>query len=755
MKQRIRKAAQLMAAIMAGVLLTGCGNDTKVQETTATEQETQEGSEEQAAMGRYVESQLTLPEAFTEGTYLPRQLEKRGDDIFLYGIPNWKNEQPVEGKHGIIFRLQEDNSFVEVTPEWMKEPEPDYIVNDLKILANGDSHVLYYGQTQEEIYKLKYYDKQSDTVEAVDITFPEGGLTDAIFMENGTLLLYRGDVVFAYKSGETEYGNYYETMTPLFVYDEDKVITRPEMTLLEDGYLLLDAYSGEVLSQVTPDEVYPIHTTTVKPYHYLTWVIVEEEGLYVLTPEGIFFGQSEVESWQKLIDSETAPAISGRKWCHGMVKGYEEDFYLLLNTTLYRYAYDANIKAVQDKSLRVYSLQENNFVKKAIEDFQSDNPDFSVQYETAAQGVSKEDAIKKMNTQFAGGKGPDVIILDGLPMESYAEKGVLLDLNDVLQTVLEDDDYYGEVIRALETQDGLYGAASRFIPVFATGSEAVKPHADSIKELAEYAAGNAEERVFLFNFYDDKELNQTEFLKSLYTCYSTELYAADGKMTEETLKNWLQSAKLLYEDAFTNNSSPASESIIIYELHKLNQILGLSEGALTFLPYEYGEPQFAAQAMHYEGYGSWYTGRYVTGTVVGVCAATKYPKEAGVLAAHLFSADNQKQYIAADYRVWSPVQKDAFREIAQKAEQENIGEIYNEEFFSDSEYSLYPITGQDIEWYRNQLTQDGYAVPDFEGVADRVLTVLYELAPGYLKGEKTLDSVSGEIQNRILLMENE
>lgn len=44
------------------------------------------------------------------------------------------------------------------------------------------------------------------------------------------------------------------------------------------------------------------------------------------------------------------------------------------------------------------------------------------------QGNVSEDTIRALNTELLGGKGADVLILDGLPVESYQEKGILLDI---------------------------------------------------------------------------------------------------------------------------------------------------------------------------------------------------------------------------------------------------------------------------------------------------------------------------------------
>lgn len=41
---------------------------------------------------------------------------------------------------------------------------------------------------------------------------------------------------------------------------------------------------------------------------------------------------------------------------------------------------------------------------------------------TDDNGVTLEDALKTLSTDILAGNGPDVLILDGMPVDSYVEK---------------------------------------------------------------------------------------------------------------------------------------------------------------------------------------------------------------------------------------------------------------------------------------------------------------------------------------------
>jgi len=104
---------------------------------------------------------------------------------------------------------------------------------------------------------------------------------------------------------------------------------------------------------------------------------------------------------------------------------------------LLRYAWDENATVDPDKRLSVWSLEENAFVRAAIAELRKKNPDSYITYEVALSGdnaVSAVDAIKTLNTRLLSGSGPDVLILDGCPVDSYADKGMLLDLSGLVGT---------------------------------------------------------------------------------------------------------------------------------------------------------------------------------------------------------------------------------------------------------------------------------------------------------------------------------
>lgn len=107
-----------------------------------------------------------------------------------------------------------------------------------------------------------------------------------------------------------------------------------------------------------------------------------------------------------------------------------------MQTKLYRYYFDPTLSAAAD-TLEVWSLEENATVRAAIQTFTQQNPDCAVDYEVAMQegtGLTKDDALRTLNTELLAGEGPDLLILDGADLESFSDSGLLTDLSGIVDT---------------------------------------------------------------------------------------------------------------------------------------------------------------------------------------------------------------------------------------------------------------------------------------------------------------------------------
>ncbi len=118
--------------------------------------------------------------------------------------------------------------------------------------------------------------------------------------------------------------------------------------------------------------------------------------------------------------------------------------------------YDETLPARPSRELTVYSLEESGWIRYAGQLFQKEHPDVLVRYETGMDGdnaFSKEDALKNLNTRLLAGEAPDVIMLDDMDIEQCADKGVLKELDGILQPYLDDGILYRNIVEGMRMTD--------------------------------------------------------------------------------------------------------------------------------------------------------------------------------------------------------------------------------------------------------------------------------------------------------------
>ena len=98
---------------------------------------------------------------------------------------------------------------------------------------------------------------------------------------------------------------------------------------------------------------------------------------------------------------------------------------------LYRYSFDETLAAATE-AIEVWSLNENATVRAAIQTFTREHPECAVNYEVALgedATLTRDDALRTLNTELLAGEGPDVLILDDTDLEAFTASGLLADLS--------------------------------------------------------------------------------------------------------------------------------------------------------------------------------------------------------------------------------------------------------------------------------------------------------------------------------------
>lgn len=159
------------------------------------------------------------------------------------------------------------------------------------------------------------------------------------------------------------------------------------------------------------------------------------DALYLAGQAGVYRHVLGGSTMEQVIDGELN--ILGNPACQimDMIATSDDEFLVVLTgEKMTRFVYDPNVPARPNEKLAVWSLEEDEVIRQTLSKYQKDNPEIFVEYEIGLEGntMTREDAIKNLNTRIMAGKGPDVLVLDNMPLASYIEKGTLLDMAPLL-----------------------------------------------------------------------------------------------------------------------------------------------------------------------------------------------------------------------------------------------------------------------------------------------------------------------------------
>lgn len=270
-------------------------------------------------------------------------------------------------------------------------------------------------------------------------------------------------------------------------------------------------------------------------------------------------------------------------------------FYAQDSQEIWHFSYDENFEIDPNASITVLSLYEDWDVKYMAAKFLEDNPNATVNVEfMISSGKSEytvqsvQDAIKELNTRLLTGNAPDVLILDGLPAEKYAEQGILMNLDGEVDT----SGVYSNLIEQVKVKEGLY-----FIPLgikfpVAWGEQEnldnIKTYDSFISEISKSPVYNSwdyysqfeknEEFVPKALSNDEKYIFTTYGFQNIYNFFWTVNEPAiieNNKLNEENLKKFLELCKV------------SAEKNSLFDDRNYEFVNGSGEGDYTYDPDEY------------------------------------------------------------------------------------------------------------------------------------------------------------------------
>lgn len=407
--------------------------------------------EKQREMGRYAEREVELPgknysslDRLADGGYILYAAE----DKFAYSTPEgeikqdncfWRNNANIYMENS--GRIAEDGSvFISYIPKIFEEGHdfdvPQYY--SMYIDASGDRHPLDVSgdgyQRTEQFYSYAFAPDNRLYV------CRENGRVDRLDVETGKL-------TFLFQAEE-----------PV----EELCFYRDIMMGIDKGHAYFFDVSQDILLEGDEmlDEFVAGHRSNKGISIALDVVQGEDEAndvLYLACRTGIYqyvLGGSVIE---QIADGQLLTLGNSYYELIGMQAMENKEFRMLFSGgKLVEAYYDETLPSKPEKELFIYSLREDDRIRYGAQLFQKQNPEVLVRFETGIEGdyaVEKEDALKNLNTRILAGEVPDILLLDGMDIDQYVQKGVLASLDDTLSPYLEDNLLYENIIDTMRMPD--------------------------------------------------------------------------------------------------------------------------------------------------------------------------------------------------------------------------------------------------------------------------------------------------------------
>ena len=288
-----------------------------------------------------------------------------------------------------------------------------------------------------------------------------------------------------------------------------------------------------------------------------------KDTLYYYTTLGLYAYDMKSEKSNMIIDSGISTFGDSESQLMGLIEKGEKNFLAIFSDwenggiSVINYTYNPDIPSVPENQLVVYSLLENNAIRQAISSYAKEHPDTYVKYEIGlnyGDGVTQSDALKTLNTEIMAGNGPDVVILDGLTAESYIEKGLLEDMSDIINPLVEDGTIFKNIADAYTNDGKIYQIPTSFkYPILLGNKEDVDSVSDlnSLVELTKKLSTQTDKRIF------DNYFNAKSLVYSLYYLYGNDWLNDDNTINEEALNNFFTKANEMYGYLQTNEEAYA------------------------------------------------------------------------------------------------------------------------------------------------------------------------------------------------------
>ncbi len=227
---------------------------------------------------------------------------------------------------------------------------------------------------------------------------------------------------------------------------------------------------------------------------------------------------------------------------------------------IYKYTFgDSTEKlSLEDNEMQefvIYSLYENDTIRNYVLNFKYDYPEIDFKYTygiSEDKEITENDAITTLNTELLAGKGPDILFLDYLNIDTYIEKGLLEDINEIVEN--NHESLFNNIVNVYTKNDAIYAVPTAFnMPIIIGENVSNIKNLNSLISRCEEIVQSEE---ITLNISSAEELVDT-----FYESISTNILREDKTLNVEDIEDALNKFKSIYELTVSNLSEEEKEII--------------------------------------------------------------------------------------------------------------------------------------------------------------------------------------------------
>lgn len=546
-----RIGASIMTFAMAAALFTGCGGSqadvstengsgTQIQESGGQSAAGENESQSNTAMGRYVERTIDLPDYGG-----PKGLGKMPDGSLV--IPDVYAGLLTSADNGATWEAKEEEWFTETVRKKLFVPSVAFGTDGTAAILYDDD------KSDEELHTVGLIVKPDGTQISfeVPLTEEENWLCRIWVSDTGRVFTapFGGAIYEVMEDGSSKkFLTIDGTPQQMEFVGNLMVIDRSH----SDGLLLYDIEKEEyVEDEVLNDfinENYKNRSYDTQDCFSMKYFPGEDGVLYLAGEKGLHRHVIGGSVTEQVIDGNLSCLSNPSYLLMGMTALPDNEFIALFSGgKLVHFSYDPDIPTVPNDQLKIYSLEENDMMRQAIAIFQSQNPEVYVIYEVGMgkdNSITRDDALKKLNTQIMAGEGPDLLLLDNMPIDSYIEKGMLLDLSDCLGGMEEENRPFENIVNSFKVENKVYMVPCEMqLPIIVGREKYVSKAKDleSVADMVEEIRKNNPEKNIL-------GICSEKGIMRLFNMLSEPSWkTSEGKIDKDAIEKFLQQTKRIYE----------------------------------------------------------------------------------------------------------------------------------------------------------------------------------------------------------------